>query len=305
MPDNGYAWWYIDGVSHDGDFGITIIAFIGSVFSPYYKAARRRSFVNPEDYCAINVALYGVRGRRWAMTERSSPMLTRTRDQFTLGPSSLSYDGTNLIIDICETAFPFLAPVRGRVRVRPKTMPARSFALDEAGRHVWQPIAPMADIEVEMQSPQLSWRGHGYLDHNRGLEPIEDGFHAWEWARMQGHKRSLIHFDMQPQSGCRDHLTFAFDEKGTITPFSAPERRLLRRGFWGMSRHMRSETQPQLIRTFEDAPFYTRNMVRARIDGEEMTGVHESLSLKKFRSPIVQKMLPFRMPRAGHSRRFF
>lgn len=305
MPDNGYAWWYIDGVSHDGDFGITIIAFIGSVFSPYYKAARRNAFVNPENYCAINVALYGVRGRRWAMTERSSPMLTRSRDEFVLGPSHLSFDGTHLNIEISETAFPLISPVRGRVRITPKIMPARSFALDEAGRHIWQPIAPMADIEVEMEAPKLSWHGHGYVDHNRGLEPIEDGFHAWEWARMQGDQRSLIHFDMQPRAGHTEHLSFAFHDDGRIAPFHAPQRKNMRRGFWGMNRVTRSETRPELIRTFEDAPFYTRNMIKSRLEGEDMTGVHESLSLDKFSSPIVQKMLPFRMPRAGASRRFF
>ena len=39
---NGYAWWYVDALSDDGQNGITIIAFIGSVFSPYYAFARRK-----------------------------------------------------------------------------------------------------------------------------------------------------------------------------------------------------------------------------------------------------------------------
>ncbi len=37
----GYAWWYVDGISADGEDAITVIAFVGSVFSPYYAAARR------------------------------------------------------------------------------------------------------------------------------------------------------------------------------------------------------------------------------------------------------------------------
>ncbi len=32
----GYAWWYVDALSDDGRHGLTLIAFIGSVFSPYY-----------------------------------------------------------------------------------------------------------------------------------------------------------------------------------------------------------------------------------------------------------------------------
>ena len=34
--NGGYAWWYIDAVSDDGRDAIAIIAFLGSVFSPYY-----------------------------------------------------------------------------------------------------------------------------------------------------------------------------------------------------------------------------------------------------------------------------
>jgi hypothetical protein len=34
--DGGYIWWYVDALSDDGVHGLTMIAFIGSVFSPYY-----------------------------------------------------------------------------------------------------------------------------------------------------------------------------------------------------------------------------------------------------------------------------
>ena len=33
VPPNGYAWWYVDGFSYDGTKAISIIGFIGSVFS--------------------------------------------------------------------------------------------------------------------------------------------------------------------------------------------------------------------------------------------------------------------------------
>jgi carotenoid 1,2-hydratase len=56
-------------MSDDGRHGLTIIALIGSVFSPYYAWARRRGPTDPEHFCALNVALYGV-DKGWAMTER-------------------------------------------------------------------------------------------------------------------------------------------------------------------------------------------------------------------------------------------
>ena len=59
---DGYAWWYVDALSDDGQHGLTIIAFIGSVFSPYYAWARRRGPADPLNHCALNVALYGTGG---------------------------------------------------------------------------------------------------------------------------------------------------------------------------------------------------------------------------------------------------
>ena len=46
-----------------------------------------------------------------------------------------------------------------------------------------------------------------------------------------------------------------------------------------------------------DAPFYSRSLVSTRIDDEDVTGVHEALDLRRFRSPIVKGMLACRVPR--------
>jgi hypothetical protein len=54
-----YLWWYVDALSDDGRHGLTIIAFVGSVFSPYYAWAHARGPALADDHCAINVALYG------------------------------------------------------------------------------------------------------------------------------------------------------------------------------------------------------------------------------------------------------
>ena len=86
VAPGGYAWWYLDALSDDGRHGITVIAFIGSVFSPYYARARRRAGsagADPLNHCAVNVALYnrgagGARGgQRWAMTERGHGQVQR------------------------------------------------------------------------------------------------------------------------------------------------------------------------------------------------------------------------------------
>ena len=59
VPQYGYRWWYIDAFSDDYQYGLTIIAFIGSVFSPYYAWSRARGHGDPYNHCALNVSLYG------------------------------------------------------------------------------------------------------------------------------------------------------------------------------------------------------------------------------------------------------
>ena len=111
VQPGGYAWWYVDAISEDGKQGLTIIAFVGSVFSPYYAWAGRRE---PENHCAINVALYGERMGRWSMTERGRSALERDATNFRVGPSALSWDGAGLTISLDEIAVPFPSPFGAR-----------------------------------------------------------------------------------------------------------------------------------------------------------------------------------------------
>ena len=85
VPAGGYAWGYLDALSEDGRHGLTIIAFVGSVFSPYYHWSGR---AEPENHVAINVALYGERGHRWSMTERGRGALDRRAPGIFRGPRS-------------------------------------------------------------------------------------------------------------------------------------------------------------------------------------------------------------------------
>ena len=100
----GYLWWYVDAISDDGRHALTLIAFVGSVFSPYYALARWRGggSADPENHVALNVALYGEGGKRWTMTERARRHGRRTEGEFTIGPSGLSWDGQSLTVEIDE-----------------------------------------------------------------------------------------------------------------------------------------------------------------------------------------------------------
>jgi carotenoid 1,2-hydratase len=295
---NGYAWWYIDALSDDGQSGITIIAFIGSVFSPYYALARRRGITDPLNHCAVNVAIYRKGGNRWAMTERPRGAVSRTTNSFTVGPSQLSWDGKSLMIRLNEISVPIPGRVCGTVRVVPTAITRQSFSLNGEGNHWWWPIAPCARVQVALDRPHLRWQGDGYFDMNSGDAPLERGFSDWQWSRGAMQDGTAILYEANRRDGTRLDLAVKFDPQGRMQAFEAPPAVLLKRTGWKVGRSVRSEGETNLVRTLENAPFYARSVVSAKLLGEPVTLMHESLSLDRFKMPIVQAMLPFRMPRA-------
>jgi carotenoid 1,2-hydratase len=78
-----------------------------------------------------------------------------------------------------------------------------------------------------------------------------------------------------------------------------PEPVVLPKTGWRVDRLTRADAghSAHIRATWEDTPFYSRTALASRMFGEEVKAVHESLSLDRFRSPVVQWMLPFRMPR--------
>lgn len=300
MPSGGYAWWYIDALSDDRRHGLTLIAFIGSVFSPYYALRRRRAGADPENHVAINVALYGSDGHRWTMTERGKSALSRGADTLAIGPSQLAWqpDGT-LVIAIDEVSVPLPRRVRGRIIVRPHARGTTTFALDPAGRHVWRPMAPRARIEVALDGAGASWSGDGYVDHNRGVEPLEAAFRTWSWSRTVERGVTRIFYDTVLKDGSESGLHVAFADSGDPSVIPAPPLGPFGRSLWQLQRRARTDGAegPRLLEVWEDGPFYARCLIEQRLGGTAVPAVHETLSLDRFTRPIVQMMLPFRMPR--------
>jgi carotenoid 1,2-hydratase len=286
----------MDAISDDKNFAITIIAFIGSVFSPYYAWSGRAS---PLNHCAVNVALYGKRGARWAMTERGAGHIARTADTLTIGPSHLRWDNGALIITVHELCAPIPKPVRGTITIKPNGCPATAFMLDRQGRHFWQPVAPQCRVDVDLQAPELQWSGSGYHDANFGTEPLESGFRAWTWSRAQRADDAVVFYDAERRDGSHQSLALKFNA-GSIQALQPQPLHKLPGTAWGMTRTTRADKDqtPRVISTLESAPFYTRSILRASVEGETTDIVHESLSLDRVQSAWVRALLPFRMPRA-------
>ena len=274
---------------------------MGSVFSPYYAMARRRERPDPLHHCAVNVALYGTSGPSWSCTERGRTALHRTATSLAIGPTSLEWVDQALEIRIAEVTAPLPRRLRGTIRLHPHLIADHVFNLDGPGRHRWWPISPCARVEVAFDEPDLRWSGHGYLDTNHGDEPLADAFAQWHWSRATLPDGSAVLYDVTRRDGERASVALRFDHDGAVSDEEPPPVAPLPRTGWRIDRETRADPGhlPVIRDTLEDGPFYARSLVETRLFGQTVTAIHESLSLDRFRSPWVQAMLPFRMPRRG------
>jgi carotenoid 1,2-hydratase len=235
------------------------------------------------------------------MTERSSRHTERDARRFRVGPSAVHWDGRALHFDLNERSAPLPLKVKGRVSLYAERFFSFQAPLDAAGRHRWGPLAPSARIEVNFDSPNLSWRGHGYLDSNEGDEPVENAFESWDWARAALADGSCgVVYDARPTSGDDRILALRFNTDGHISSFDPGPRQPMARTAWGIRRQARASPDhaaPHVTRNLQDTPFYVRSLIQTSMAGERVTAMHETLDSPRLRSPLVRLMLPFRMPR--------
>jgi carotenoid 1,2-hydratase len=278
------------------------------VFSPYYRRAfLRDASTSPDEHCAINVCLYSPGATRWTMTERCARHVQREARDFVIGPSRVGWRDDALHIDIDERSAPLPRAVRGTLRLRPQGLSRFVAALDARGLHRWGPIAPCARIEVQMQSPALRWSGAAYFDSNEGDEPIERAFTRWDWLRTApaADGASAVLYDVLPRDerrGASRLLAQRFHADGSASPFEAASRQALpATPLWRVARQVRAGEAPaRVLHTLEDTPFYARSLIELALPGgPRVAAVHETLDVTRLRSPVVQAMLPFRMPRRG------
>ena len=298
VPPGGYAWWYIDALSDDGRHGLTLIVFVGSVFSPYYAWARRGGGADPLNHCAFNIALYGGT-RRWAMTERGASRVRREPDFLSIGPSSIRWTGEAIEVRLDEVCAPLPRRVRGSLRLVPHGICGRSFDLDARGLHRWSPFAPCARIDVDIEQPAQRWSGtptwirisatsRSSRDSRIGPGRAPACRRA-PWCSTTSRRRcgagARHGAAVRPQRrGARDRAA----RRGGAAQVGLGSRAAHARRCGGRSvpaRHARGWAVLQ--------PFAARHPSAGRARGR----IHESLSLERFRSPWVQCLLPFRMPR--------
>lgn len=234
------------------------------------------------------------------MTERGEKQLGQSESTFTIGPSSLEWDGEGLTVHVNERAVPHLTPIRGTVRIIPQTTNARIFDIDSRGKHHWRPIAPAARAEVNFSSPGQAWNGSAYIDMNWGEAMIEEDFARWDWSRSTlGEGRSAILYDSQRLDGSAQSLALRFDAQGRLDELEPPARHPLPGTLWRVPRFVQADDPAAVreVKRLEDAPFYARSELHTRLFGEDAHAVHETLDARRFSTRWVKLLLPWRMPR--------
>ena len=234
------------------------------------------------------------------MTDRGERALRLSDDTFQVGPSSMHWTGSELVIDINEISSPpLISRVRGTITVRPDWLTTVELPLTIHGTHVWRPFAPSSDIEVNLEAPGWQWKGHGYFDANFGTSALEDDFSYWTWGRYPLSDGALCFYDATRRDGTDLGVGLKFYRSGDIQILRSPPKVGFKRSLWRVRRETRADAgyKPHQVQNMLDAPFYSRSAVRTQFAGEETVGVHEALDLNRFRSPWLKPMLAVRVPR--------
>lgn len=301
IPPNGYAWWYCDALSDDGEHGITIIAMLGSVFSPHYFRARARGATDPLSHCAFNAVLYGRRGRHWSMTEYGARDVRRAPDSLHIAANAVLHRGDSIVIRVDDRTAPWGRPLRGEIVVTPTGWGSRDYALEPTEAHRWWPIAPQCTVMVDFAVPTVRWSGRGYFDSNWGARPLEHDFASWNWSRVSAAQETVVFYDVVPRAAPNVSLALAVSPAGSVRSITPPPIVQLPRTGWGLPRAVRADHphSATVLATLESAPFYARSAIAMEVLGQRVQGIHESLSLDRFRRAWVQTLLPVRAPRGG------
>jgi len=269
---------------------------MGNAFSPYWARARRRDpNASSLDFSTLNVALTAPGQSWWSLTERKRCALQSSATSLRIGPSQLAWSGGTLNVNVNEKTAPWGNSLVGSVHVTPTVWTDTQVFLDEAHEHTWRPFAPIARVTVQFTKPSIRFSGTGYLDHNLGACPLEESFDAWSWSRVSN-ERVHIAYDVRSVRGTTSHRAFIVDPENRLTTAPFGQEHTLPRTRFGLDRVARSEgPRVRIARTLEDGPFYARSVIETDLQGQPAIGVHEAVSLERFRSRWAQFLTPFRM----------
>ena len=130
---------------------------------------------------------------------------------------------------------------------------------------------------------------------------MENAFRDWSWSRAGTSRHTVVLYETRARDLSRASLALQFTPRGNAQPIDLPQPATLPPTGWRIARHTRVDAghQVRVVKTLENAPFYSRSVLDTYLLGARGPAMHESLNLDRFRRLWVQCLLPFRMPRVA------
>lgn len=281
----GFAWWYADLATADGD-GLVLIWSLGL---PFLQGARSAL---PRERPVLCVAVY-----------RNDLPTFYSLQRYPSGAGSLDRDGSGHIghsrfaverggdschvhaeldVSVIGTAERLI----GNVTWSGPHAASREYAGDPV--HLWSPLSAHAIARANLRwgDEALELSGTGYVDSNFSAVPLHrQGMKGWRWGRVSFARETFVYYRVDEEEGSCVHLLHQRDD-GPLEPIEGDVRfrdATLGRFFVPFSRTIEITVADRRLvlnlgKPVDDGPFYQRFVVHAfNAKGERGTGVSEVL----------------------------
>ncbi|HEV2146874.1 MAG TPA: hypothetical protein VGR37_05710 [Longimicrobiaceae bacterium] len=318
----GFAWWYADLVTPDGD-GVVLIWSFGLPFLPGYADASRRGAPQlPADRPSVNVVAYS-RGvptvyllqeypaaeASWADAD-GAQRIGRCRFLRTAADGRCSLDA-DLDCPVPGSS----KRLTGRVRVQGVARISPEEPSSDDAPHLWTPLTGPAEGTAVLR---LGGRevarvsGRAYHDRNGGSVPLHAlGIERWMWGRFPLEGREAVYYLLWPRGGgapeCLGvvlHADGSTEEVPALDVETGPERRSFAGLRWAEWIRLWAGGERWLEvrhRALADVgPFYLRLLSEGTVaGGESALGWGELCVPDRVDLPLHRPLVRMRVHRVG------
>ncbi|MCB9791926.1 MAG: hypothetical protein H6741_04290 [Alphaproteobacteria bacterium] len=320
----GFAWWYLDLLTPEGD-GLVLIWSFGLPFLPgYASAARAGEAPEAGQRPSLNLAIYEGGEQVFYLLQELPPEQASWApgtERCVFGDSTLhsAREGERRVLEV-DLDIPVPGSegrLRGRIRAEgPAVTPPpglRGFGHADTS-HAWSPLltAATGEARLEIEGRERALRGRVYHDRNGSALPLHGlGIEHWLWGRCPFEDRERIYYVVWPEGGgAPQALGLEVSPDGLLSEVPELEVQLgtPRRALYGMpwwrEISLRSGEAPWLEiearRCVDNGPFYLRHLNRCRdASGAEVTGFGEAVRPERVDMDLHRRFVAMRVHQLG------
>ncbi len=321
LHPGSYEWWYFDGLTADGEYGIVVIFYEGNPFSRRYLEAIDSNTSEAErragQFPALSISVYQS-GRPiyygFCEHEPDEARFDSERIHGRVGESEFGFEKSNgkLVYTVSlDQVLPGGDSIRGSLKF---ISDDHNIALvnnklneninDNDAAHTWNLVQPAAMVTGELKidgfrSHAIRFEGPGYHDHNFGRESMDRSFLDWYWGRFHFPESVFVYYIMQKQDGDQ-HRAWLIQHDGevirmddhfqldhnSLNPFGLMSARKITIEGSGVKCLVQKE------KVLDNGPFYQRFMSRAVMEAGD--GISQANGFAEYIHPARIKNRLFR-----------